>query len=149
MNRKEMNTMNFEELIKSMNPDHFETLPGGFKDIVFWMAKGCRSEGLTKDEALETIRDATRNTPLKELLDSSRMVKLAISLSYPDNDDHDQNADELPKETITKYKGLTIHDIGGRYQVRWYQQDIGVWHAFRPWCDTMEEAKAVADKLIA
>jgi hypothetical protein len=52
-------------------------------------------------------------------------------------------------EKLTEYKGFVIADCGGRYQVRWFQEDIDMWHVWSPWCDSLEEAEHVCEKLIA
>jgi hypothetical protein len=49
-----------------------------------------------------------------------------------------------------RYRGFHIvkHPDGDRYQVRLFQHDPDLIHVWNPWCDTIEEAKAVVDKLI-
>lgn len=47
------------------------------------------------------------------------------------------------------YRGFTIHASEYAYQVRLFQEDLQLWHVFNPWCDSIEEAKKVVDKLAA
>jgi hypothetical protein len=50
------------------------------------------------------------------------------------------------------YRGFSIERpiLGGDlYAVRYYQEDPYLVHDFKPWCDSLEETKAVVDKLVA
>jgi hypothetical protein len=58
-----------------------------------------------------------------------------------------------------KYRGFAIHkEVTTRYQVRLYQYPDGemgntetensITHVWNPWCESIEDAKDVVDKLI-
>ena len=47
------------------------------------------------------------------------------------------------------YKGFSIEEEHGLFAVRLYQKNPDLMHDFKPWCDSVEEAKAVVDKLVA
>jgi len=59
--------------------------------------------------------------------------------------------DPRPDYRVTSHFGLSIWKLKGvpRFQVRLYQRDLQLWHVWSPWCDSLEEAKAVAEKLVA
>jgi TIR domain/Leucine Rich repeats (2 copies) len=47
------------------------------------------------------------------------------------------------------YKGYSIEEEHGLFAVRFYQSNPDLTHDFKPWCASVEEAKAVVDKLVA
>jgi hypothetical protein len=47
------------------------------------------------------------------------------------------------------YQGFSIEEEHGLFAVRFYQKNPDLMHDFKPWCDSVEEAKAVVDKLVA
>jgi hypothetical protein len=58
---------------------------------------------------------------------------------------------KLRDRRVMTYKGFTIFKLVGfeSYQVRWYQRDLGLWHVWNPWADSLKEAKVIADRLVA
>jgi hypothetical protein len=50
---------------------------------------------------------------------------------------------------VTRYHEWTIVEYNGRFQVRWYQEDLGIWHVWNPWADSLEEAEHICEKLEA
>lgn len=53
----------------------------------------------------------------------------------------------IVKRFPIQYKGMSIEKEGDRFAVRYYQKDPDVMRDFQPWCDSIEEAKQVIDKL--
>jgi DUF2075 family protein len=56
-------------------------------------------------------------------------------------------ANDLAHKKV-KYRGFSIETEGGLWQVRWHQKNPDLTHVWRPWCDSIKEAKSVVDKLL-
>jgi hypothetical protein len=66
------------------------------------------------------------------------------------NPDHSGRFPHRPElEPPIDYKGFSIEEEHGLFAVRFYQKNPDLMHDFKPWCDSVEEAKAVVDKLVA
>jgi hypothetical protein len=47
------------------------------------------------------------------------------------------------------YHHWTIVEYNGRFQVRWFQEDLRIWHTWSPWAQSLEEAEHICEKLDA
>jgi hypothetical protein len=57
------------------------------------------------------------------------------------------NAEISQSKVVSNYRGCCIERECDLFAVRFYQKDPDCVHDFKPWCDSLEEAKQVIDKL--